>query len=686
MGSEGKTNTEGKVVTGPRCIAIVGPFSSGKTSLLEAILLRCGATDRLGTIAAGNTYGDSSPEARAHVMSVEPNVVTTKYLDSEFTFVDCPGSVEFLQDMRAVLPTCDAAIVVCEADERKLLSLEVILREIKSTDIPHMLFINKIDTATASVQETLKTLQKASQSPLLLRQIPIWQDGVATGFIDLALERAFVYRESVGSELIETPAEDLERHAHARFEMLEKLADYDDELMEQLLEEVQPDREVIFKDLVKEFRNRQVVPAFIGSAQGGFGITRLLKALRHEAPTLADTQKRLKIPTSGAPLAQAIRTSHSSQGGKLTVARVLRGSFKDSDTVIGPHGNESRIAGLNTFTAKGLSRISEATEGVTVAFSKLDAIATGETFTSDKTPPENIISLTTPQPVYAFALKVKDRKDDVRLSTGLSKLIEEDPSLIVENNPELAEIRLMGQGEMHLRVALERLEARYQVSVDTKKPKVGYRETIRQAATARGRHKKQSGGHGQFGDIVIDVKPLPRGQGIQFKDTITGGVVPKQYIPSVETGVNDYVKKGPLGFPVVDIEVTLTDGSYHTVDSSDAAFQMAAKIGMAEAMPAAKPVLLEPILSVELSVPSDATSKATALVSERRGQILGFDAKPDWEGWDVVNALIPEAEIGDLIVKLRSATFGAGSFKTSFHSREEVSGKTADTVIAEAQN
>ncbi|MDR1827078.1 MAG: elongation factor G, partial [Methylobacteriaceae bacterium] len=378
------------------------------------------------------------------------------------------------------------------------------------------------------------------------------------------------------------------------------------------------------------------------------------------------------------------RTSNASQGGKLTIARVLRGSFKDSDTVTGSNGGESRIAGLNMFTAKGLSRIPEAVEGVAVGFSKLDAIATGEAFTTDRNPPAPVVSITIPQPVYAFTLKVKDRKDDVRLSSGLAKLIEEDPSLIFETNPELGEVRLLGQGEMHLRVTLERLLARYQVAVDTRKPKVGYRETIKQNASARGRHKKQSGGHGQFGDVVLEVKPLPRGEGVQFNETITGGVVPRNYIPSVETGVLDYVKKGPLGFPVVDVAVTLTDGSYHPVDSSDAAFQMAARIGMSEAMSAAKPVLLEPILSIELSVPSDATSKATALVSERRGQILGFDGKPDWEGWDVVNAYIPESEVGDLIIKLRSATAGSGSFTTKFHHMEELSGKAAETVVAEA--
>jgi elongation factor G len=246
-------------------------------------------------------------------------------------------------------------------------------------------------------------------------------------------------------------------------------------------------------------------------------------------------------------------------------------------------------------------------------------------------------------------------------------------------------MRLSGQGEMHLRVALERLAGRYGVNVDSGMTQIGYRETLRGKASARGRHRKQSGGHGQFGDVVLEIAPLPRGEGIRFVDRITGGVVPKQYISSVEAGARDYCQRGPLGFPLVDIEVTLTDGSYHTVDSSDMAFQTAARIGMSEAMPQCSPVLLEPVLSVEISVPSDATAKANAIVSSRRGQILGFDARAGWDGWDVVQALIPEAEITDLIIELRSATSGVGTFRAKFDHLAELSGRQADTIVASRQ-
>ncbi|HEX8664671.1 MAG TPA: elongation factor G [Beijerinckiaceae bacterium] len=671
----------GRPDAGPRCIAIVGPFQSGKTSLLEAILERTGTIERAGRAASGNMVGDSSPEARAHSMSVEPNVATAKFMDETFTFVDCPGSVEFMHDMRTVMPACDAAVVVCEADERKIPALELVLRELEEADVPRFLFINKIDTATRRVRETLALLQKASRTPLLLRQIPIWKDGIAVGFIDLALERAFVYREHAPSEVVELPDGELPREKEARFSMLERLADHDDALMEDLISEIDPPKDRVFEDLAKELRERQVVPAMIGAAERGNGVTRLLKALRHEAPRLADTRARLGVADSGAPLAQVMRTQHTTHGGKLSIARVLRGAFKEGDTVVGSGGQESRIAGLVSFVGSQTARQPEAKEGETLGFARLETIATGDAFAAGKARPAAVASVAPPEPVYAFSVRVKDRKDDVRLTSAIHKIIEEDPALSLEHKADMGEMRLLGQGEMHLRVAFERLQSRFQVGVETGKPKVGYCETIKAPAGARGRHKKQTGGHGQFGDCVIEIRPLPRGEGFVFEDKITGGVVPRQYIPSVEAGVRDFIKRGPLGFPVVDLAVTLVDGSYHTVDSSDAAFQAAAKLGMTEALPKAKPVLLEPILSVEIAIPSEAMSKASGLVTARRGQILGYDSRPGWQGWDVLNAMIPESEIGDLIVELRSATAGVGTFSTKFDHMAELTGRPAEMVM-----
>jgi elongation factor G len=684
QGKETFMASHGREAAGPRSIAIVGPFQSGKTTLLESILERTGTISRAGRVSNGDSVGDASAEARAHGMSIEPNVATVEFLGETMTFVDCPGSMEFLHEMRNITPVCDAAIVVCEADERKIPALEVILRELEEADIPRFLFINKIDAATQRIRETLSLLQQASRTPLLLRQIPLWKDGIAMGFIDLALERAFIYREHAPSEVVDLPDGENLREREARFAMLERLADYDDELMEDLISEIEPPRDRVFDDLARELRDGHVVPVLIGSAERGNGVTRLLKALRHEAPTLTETRARLGVPEEGGPLAQVMKTQHMGQGGKLSIARVLRGAFHEGDMVIGSRGNEARIGSLLTIVGSTTSRKSEVKASDTVGFGRLEGIATGDSFAAAKVRPEAILSSAPPEPVYAVALKVKDRKDDVRLSSALSKITEEDPSLVVENHPEMGEIRLLGQGEMHLRVAVEKLASRFQVGVEIAKLRVSYCETIRAPASARGRHRKQTGGHGQYGDVMIEIRPLPRGEGFVFEDRITGGVVPRQYIPSVETGVRDALKCGSLGFPIVDLAVTLTDGSYHTVDSSDAAFQAAAKLALAEALPKAKPVLLEPVLSVEIAIPTEALSKATGLVTARRGQILGYDGRPGWSGWDVISATIPEAEIGDLIVELRSVTAGVGTFSTRFDHLAELSGRPAEMVLQKA--
>jgi elongation factor G len=284
--------------------------------------------------------------------------------------------------------------------------------------------------------------------------------------------------------------------------------------------------------------------------------------------------------------------------------------------------------------------------------------------------------------VLAIALAATDRKDDVKLGQALQRLTEEDPSLTVQHNVTSHEVALWGQGEMHLRVALERLQERYGVNAKSHPPGVGYQETIRKSATQRGRHKKQSGGHGQYGDVVLDIKPLPRGEGFRFEETVVGGAVPKNYIGAVEEGAKDALVRGPLGFPVIDVQITLTDGSYHSVDSSDQAFRTAARIGVAEALPQCAPVLLEPIHLVEIVCPNDATAKVNAILSGRRGQILGFDTRDGWDGWDCIRALMPEAEIGDLIVELRSATAGAGGFTRTFDHMAEVIGRAADQIVA----
>ncbi|MEP9374045.1 elongation factor G [Mesorhizobium sp. KR1-2] len=674
-------NRAGGRRTGPKCIAIVGPFSSGKTTLLEAILARTGAIPRQNPISSGNTVSDYSPEARAHAMSVEATFATTDFMGESLTLADCPGSIEFAFEAEPVLAACDLAVVVAEADEKKIPALQLIMRRLDELGVPRILFLNKVDKTEAGVRETLKMLQSTSRTPLLLRQIPLRKDGVVVGSIDLALERAYVYREYAESQIAEIPNDEKAREMEARFSMLETLADHDDALMEQLLEEIEPPKDAIFDDLSADLRSGAVTPVLIGSAEKGNGVLRLLKAIRHDAPDVETTRKRLNAPNGGQTVVQVMKTIHTAHGGKLSVSRILSGSVADGAELFMPGGASAKVSGIYRMFGKDQIKQASADVGETVALGKLDNVRTGQTLTATKGGMQPLVTFELPEPVFAFSVHPKERKDDVRMSTALQRLAEEDPSLSLRHQQDSSETVLSGHGEMHLRVTVERLEGKYQIPVEARPPAVPYRETIRKATQQRGRHKKQSGGHGQFGDVVLDIKPLPRGTGFEFTDTITGGVVPKTYIPSVEAGVRDFLRSGPLGFPIVDIAVNLADGSYHTVDSSDMAFQMAAKLAMKEGLAACSPVLLEPIMKVEIFTPSDATARITGIVPQRRGQILGYDARPGWPGWDVIEATMPQAEIGNLIIELRSATAGVASYRAAFDHMAELTGRLADEAM-----
>jgi elongation factor G len=517
---------------------------------------------------------------------------------------------------------------------------------------------------------------------LLLRQIPSFSGDLISGFVDLALERAFVYREHAASEVVPLEGDALDREKSARFSMLETLADHDDQLMEQLLEDIQPPRDKVFDDLSRELREGLVCPVLLGAATRTNGVLRLMKALRHETPAVAETAQRLGMKAGNDAIAYVMKTLHTAHGGKMSIARIFNGQVNDGTTFVTPEREAGRVAGVFKLMGQNTEKRGAAQAGETVALGKLDHATTGDTLTTGKQAHPALATVLPYPPVLAIAVTARERKDDVKLGQALTRLLEEDPSITVVHNAEAHEVVLWGQGEMQLRVATERLSDQFGVATVSHKPTVGYRETIKKPIVQRGRHKKQSGGHGQYGDVVLEIKPVPRGSGFSFTEEIKGGVVPRNYIPSVEQGVIDALKHGPLGFPVVDVAAKLIDGSYHTVDSSDMAFQLAGRLAIHDGLPQCQPVLLEPIYEVEIVCPSEATAKMNALMSGRRGQILGFDTRQGWEGWDVVRVQMPESEIGDLIVEVRSATAGVGSFTFKFDHMAELTGRTADQIVA----
>jgi elongation factor G len=661
--------------SGPRNIALVGPYTSGKTTLLESILSVTGRVSRKGSVNEGNTVGDSSAEARDRSMSVEVNVATTDHMGDEFTFLDCPGSIEFLQETYNALIGVDAAVVVCEPDVNKVLPLAPLLKFLDDEDIPHFLFVNKIDKAAGRMRDLLDSLQSVSSKPLVLRQIPIRDGEEITGYVDLASERAFVYKDGAPSEIIDLPGNLEDRKSEARYEMLEKLADFDDKLMEELLEDVEPERGEVFEDLGKELQDGVIVPVLLGSADSDHGVRRLLKALRWEAPASARAAARVGVEEAGEPLAQILKTYVTPRGGKISLARVWRGTIKDGMTL-----NGERVSGVFQMLGQQTEKLSEATAGQVVGLGRLEEAKTGDTLSEGKES-EALKKAPVIPPVFSLTITAANRNDEVKLSGALSKLQDEDPSLIVDHNQDTQEMILWGQGDIHLKVAFDRLQNKYGIEVNSTPPQVPYKEAIRKPTSQHGRFKRQSGGHGQFGDVHIEIAPLPRGSGFEFHDKIVGGAIPRQYIPAVEAGVKEYLSKGPLGFPVVDVSVTLTDGQYHSVDSSEQAFKTAGRIAMSEGLPNCNPVLLEPVYQVEIHVPSEFTSKINNLISVRRGQILGFEARDGWLGWDTVSAHMPQSELHDLVVELRSITHGVGSYEFRYDHLQELTGRLADQVL-----
>ena len=662
---------------GTRLVALVGPGGAGKTSLAEALLFASGALDRQGSVDSGTSVGDSSPEARARHGSTELNLARFEFLGDRFALADCPGSPSFCADGTLAVAAADLAVVVIDPDPGRALLAEPALRQLEALGVPHAIFVNKIDQARGSIRELLEALQPMSASPLIARQIPIREGEKITGFIDLALERAFHYRPGKPSERTEIPASLTEREASERSHMLEQLADHDDALLEQLLMDETPDLPTVLADLAKETAKNLGVPVFFGSALNGFGVRRLLKALRHETPAPADAAERLG---SAGASAFVFKISHGGSLGRLALARVFGAGLSEGAELKRADGSQLRAGTLFAPQGEKTVKLAKAGAGDVVAIAKAETAHAGEWLSAGGNAP-SAVEAELPPSNYALAITTRDRKDDVRLSTALRKLIEEDSSLAWEQDEAHHETRLKGVSDEHLKVTLARLKRRYGVAVDSAQPTVGYKESIRSSVTQRGRHKKQSGGHGQFGDVVIEVRPLERGGGFRFDEKIHGGAVPKQYIPPVEQGVRDAMTKGPLGFPVVDVAVTLIDGSYHSVDSSELAFRTAGRIAMAEALAAASPHLLEPVHKVAVMTPGSATSKVTSAIASRRGQMLGMDTRPGWSRWDQVVALLPESELRGLDAELRSLSQGLASYTAEFDHLAELNGKLADQVV-----
>lgn len=677
MGSTQNGNRSGRAAT--RAVALVGPAGTGKTSLAEALLFASGAINRQGSVEAGSSIGDASPEARARGGSTELNLMHFEYLGDRFALIDVPGGAGFAADGLAALQSADLALVVIDPVPERAVLAEPILRQLDQLGVPHAIFVNKIEHARAgTVHELIAQLQPMSREPLVLRQIPIREGEQVVGYVDLALERAYRYRPGKESERIEIPGTVAALEQADRTHLLETLADFDDALMEALLLDETPEQATIMADLALDTAGNKVVPVMLGSALSGGGVHRLLKFLRHEVPAPDAAMQRMGI--AGGAALHVFKIANGGAMGRLALGRVLGGKLSEGDELL-VDGAAERTGSLFLVQGEKHAKQPAAEAGDVLAVARIEGARSGMLLGAAGTrctPPE--------PPAYpprnaALAIAARDRKDDVKLSAALHRLCEEDPALEWTQDEASHETILRGINDDHLGVVISRLQRRFGVAVDTHVPHVSYRESIRRPASVRGRHKKQSGGHGQYGDCVIEIRPLDRGAGFTFEDRITGGAIPRQYIPAVEAGVRDAMAKGPLGFAVVDVMVTLIDGSFHAVDSSELAFRIAGRIAMADALAQASPYLLEPIVRIMVETPSGTGSKVGSVLSARRGQILGLGPHPERPRWEQVEAQLPESALHGLDAELRSLSQGLASFAAQFDHLAELTGKQADEVV-----
>jgi elongation factor G len=635
----------------PRSFALIGPQGSGKSTLFDALLA--------ATVAASPHH----PVAPA--MGTELRLGHAGLLGDSWMILDCPGSVEFSYDVDCALAVVDLAVVVCGPAPERAVNLGPVFRRLEQAGTPTLIFINKLDTLTGAVRDTVAALQAQTPRRLALRQLPIWEGESVIGYLDVVSRRAYRYRRGAPSERIAVPGGMQTQEAEARDALLEVLADQDEALLEKVVEDAALNPADIYGPLHNSEASGAVISVLLGAAEHNNGVQRLWKALRHDVPQPAQTAARRGIAPDGAPLAQVFRTLHAGHAGRLSFVRLWRGTLQEGGML-----NGLRLGAINRFPGGEAQKVPQAEAGDLVALGRLEGVRTGATLGGPALPFPG-----PPPPVHAIVIAPEDHKDEVRLSAALQRLTEEDPALTVTQDAESGATILAGQGEIHLRTALDRLSRTARVKLLTARAPVAFRETIRHAVIQHARLKRQTGGHGQFADVKLQIAPRPRGAGFHFDEKVIGGAVPKRFIPAVSQAAQEATRRGPLGHPVVDISVTLLDGGFHAVDSSDMAFATATRMAMQEGLAKAEPVLLEPVDDVTVSVPAEFTPAAQRLLTGRGGQILGFAAKPGWENWDDVQALVPAAELTDLILELRSQTQGLGSYTHRFDHLAEAQGR-----------
>ena len=681
-----------------RNVGIISHRGAGKTSLAEALLYQAKMTTRLGVVEDGTSILDYTEDEIKRKMTLNSSLTHCLWKENKVNLLDTPGYADLVGEVIGALRVVDAALVVLCAASGVEVGSEKTWKHADDRNLPRIIFINKMNRERADFYKTLDQAKEILGLRIVPLTLPLGSESNFKGIVDLLKMKAYTYSSATNGEAKEEdiPADLTEQAGVYRQEIIEAAAESNDELLEKYFAEEKLSDEEVKAGLRAATLEGTVVPVFCGSATGNIGSEILLDGMIDYLPSPLDRgevkgidpksdSEVVRKPSVDEPLSALVfKTMADPYAGKLNFFRVYSGVFSaDSQTFNANEDNKERVGHVLAMKGKDHEDVEGVSTGDIGVAVKLQNTTTSDTL-CDEANPIRLEAIEFPEPVFAVALRPKTKGDEDKLSTAISRLLEEDPTFTSHRDQDTGELLLTGMGETHLEVIVAKLGSKFGVEVESSPPKVPYKETIRAKAKKQGKHKKQTGGHGQYGDAVLEIEPLERGKGFEFVDKIVGGVIPKQYIPGVEKGVVDAMVKGIVaGYPVVDIRVTLTFGSYHPVDSSEMAFRIAGSMAFKEAMAEAKPGLLEPIMKAEVTAPSDNTGDIMGDLNSHRGRILGVE--PQENGQDKINVLMPLAELSTYSANLRSITQGRGSYRMEFSHYEDVPDRIAQDVITAAE-
>ncbi len=677
-----------------RNIALIAHGGAGKTSLAEAMLFNGGVTKRLGRVEDGNTAMDFEPEEIKRGSSISSGFHQLEWKKHTITVIDTPGDQNFFSDTKSCLEAADGAVVVIDAVDGIKVQTEQAWEFAEEFNQPCVIFINKLDRERADFQRTFLDAKDNFEPKPIIMQLPIGAEAEFKGIVNLINSKAFTYGADGKGKVVDIPKELQESVESEKEELIENIAEADDELVERYLEGETLTTDELKSALRKGTLSRTFVPVVCGSATQNIGVDLLLDLIVNALPSPADRGAKIGLdpstnneierePDPNAPFsAFVVKTVADPYAGRLTILRVVSGSLGADGTFYNStKETKERYNQLLIITGKEQKPINGAGPGDIVAMAKLKETTTADTLCDDNN--KIVYKCAEPLPsLISFAIVAKSKGDEDKVFSSLTKLLEEDPSLKLDRRSETREILLSGLGQIHIETVVDKLKRKFNVEVQLNIPKVPYRETIKKKVRVQGKHKKQTGGHGQYGDCWIQLEPLPRGQGFEFVDAVVGGAIPRQYIPAVEKGIVESCQKGVLaGFPCVDFKATLDDGSFHQVDSSEMAFKIAGSLAFKKAAEQAGPTLLEPIMKVTITAPDEFMGDIMGDLNGRRGRVLGMDSAGKYQ---VINAQVPLAEFLTYAPDLRSMTGGRGMYIMEFSHYDEVPAQIAEKIIEEA--